>query len=341
MSKQRKKAYIAMLILAIAGFVLLQVLMNFRIINRYWQSIINLICINIILAVSLNIVVGNLGQINLGHAGFMAIGAYTAAIFMKARLVPGVAGFLISLVLAGLVSCLVGILIGLPVLRLHGDYLAIVTLAFGEIVRVLVENLKITGGAQGLAGIPVINNFALIYVLTIVSVALMYSVMTSRHGRAVLAIKDNELAAQSSGINVTYYKTFAFGLSALFAGVAGAIYAQTIGVIGSNVFNYNKSFDILVMVVLGGMGSFTGSIISATGLTILPEVLRSLSDWRMIIYSVVLVLVMIFRPEGLMGRREFSIRKFLKIDNPKTGEGKAENINKKTIEEVDNETREQ
>lgn len=339
MSKERKKAYIAILIIAILGFIVLQVLIDFKIINRYWKTIVNLICINIILAVSLNIVVGNLGQINLGHAGFMAIGAYTAAIFMKARIVEGIPGFLISLVLAGFVSCLVGILIGLPVLRLHGDYLAIVTLAFGEIVRVLIENLEITGGAQGLAGIPVTNNFGIIYLLAIISVAMMYSVMTSRHGRAVLAIKDNELAAESSGINITYHKTFAFAVSALFAGIAGGIYAQNIGVIESTVFNYNKSFDMLVMVVLGGMGSFTGSIVSAIGLTILPELLRSFSDWRMILYSVVLVLVMIFRPQGLMGRGEFSIRRFLKIDDPKTGKGKKGNENKKTLEEVDSEQR--
>lgn len=311
MDKNKKISYIATTLLILLTFVIIQALIIGGVIDSYWQAILFFLCINIILSISLNITVGNLGQITLGHAGFMSIGAYTAGIFLKTELVGGVGGFIISLLLAGLVAFLFSLIIGIPVLRLNGDYLAIVTLAFGEIIRVLAENLTITGGAQGMTGIPTIDSFALVFFVTVLSVVFMYSIMTSRFGRAVLAIKDNELAAESSGVNTTRYKTFAFTLSALFAGVAGAIYAQTTGVIAAGVFNYNKSFDILVMVVLGGMGSFTGSIISTIVLTIVPEILRAFADWRMIIYSVILVLVMIFRPQGLMGREEFSISRLL------------------------------
>ncbi|MDY3005432.1 branched-chain amino acid ABC transporter permease [Anaerococcus sp. AGMB00486] len=311
MDKNKKISYIATTLLILLTFVIIQALIIGGVIDSYWQAILFFLCINIILSISLNITVGNLGQITLGHAGFMSIGAYTAGIFLKTELVGGVGGFIISLLLAGLVAFLFSLIIGIPVLRLNGDYLAIVTLAFGEIIRVLAENLTITGGAQGMTGIPTIDSFALVFFVTVLSVVFMYSIMTSRFGRSVLAIKDNELAAESSGVNTTRYKTFAFTLSALFAGVAGAIYAQTTGVIAAGVFNYNKSFDILVMVVLGGMGSFTGSIISTIVLTIVPEILRAFADWRMIIYSVILVLVMIFRPQGLMGREEFSISRLL------------------------------
>ncbi len=306
---QKKKSYITIFLFVIAVFALLTFLSSSGVISRYWQSILVLVCINIIMAVSLNITVGNLGQITLGHAGFMSIGAYTAGLLMKGGAIAGLPGYIISLIAAGLLAAAFGVAIGLPVLRLKGDYLAIVTLAFGEIIRVVAENLEITGGAQGLAGIPRMNDIPIIFLVTAFCIVVMYSTMTSRHGRAVLAIKDNEIAAQSSGVKITRYKTFAFTFSAFFAGVAGAIYAQNIGVISADVFNYNKSFDILVMVVLGGMGSFTGAILSSTVLTILPELLRGFADWRMIIYSIILILVMIFRPEGLMGRSEFNLEK--------------------------------
>ncbi len=306
MTKEKKLDYLA----TVAGLALIYLILSlFLRQGAYWKNLLILVCINIILSCSLNITVGNLGQITLGHAGFMSIGAYVAGIFVKNTNLAALPSFLISLVLAGLVAGLFGLAIGVPVLRLKGDYLAIVTLAFGEIIRVLVENMKITGGAQGLAGIPTTDNFTLIFIITCLAVAQMYSIMTSRHGRAVLAIKDNELAAQASGINTSKYKTFAFTLSAIFAGMAGAIYAQTTGVIAANVFNYNKSFDILVMVVLGGMGSYTGSIISTIILTIVPELLRAFADYRMIVYSILLIVVMIYRPSGLMGRSEISIRK--------------------------------
>ncbi|SHH44817.1 branched-chain amino acid transport system permease protein [Anaerosphaera aminiphila DSM 21120] len=307
MTRQKKGIYVLTVILLVVFYLVIMGLNKLGVLNSYAISILRLVCINIVLAVSLNITVGNLGQITLGHAGFMSIGAYSAAIFAKMGILPGIPGYIVGLLLGGVLACLVGILIGIPTLRLKGDYLAIVTLAFGEIIRVLIEYFKFTGGAQGIGGIPRVQSFGILFAIMCISVALMFSVMTSRHGRAVLSIRENEIAAQSSGINVTYYKTFAFALSAFFAGIAGAMYAHNLGFVGAKDFGYNKSFDILVMVVLGGMGSFTGAIFSSTALTIIPEMLRQFSDYRMIVYSLLLIMMMIFRPEGLLGRKEFSI----------------------------------
>lgn len=320
MSKNRKITYLITAALVVGFFLIVQGLSSTGIINRYWKNILILICINIIMSTSLNITVGILGQINLGHAGFMAIGAYAAGLFLKSGIVTGLAGYLISLIIAGLVAAIFGLLIGLPVLRLTGDYLAIVTLAFGEIIRVFIENLNFTGGAQGLTGIPTTNSFGRYYFVAAFVVTMIFTYVSSRQGRAVLSIRDNELAAESCGIDVTKSKTFAFMLSALFAGIAGALYAQSFGVLAADIFGYNKSFDYLVMVVLGGMGSMTGAIFSSIGLTVLPEVLRPLAEWRMVIYAVILIIVMIFRPQGLLGRREFSIRNLLKIDKYKKGD---------------------
>lgn len=324
MSKNRKKTYLITTALVVLFFVIIQSLIGLNVLNRYWQNILVLICINIIMATSLNLTVGVLGQINLGHAGFMAIGAYSAALFLKSGLVGGFLGFILSIIIAGVVAAIFGVLIGLPVLRLTGDYLAIVTLAFGEIIRVLIENLSFTGGAQGLAGIPTTNDFGKFYFVAAFLVAMIFTYASCRHGRAVLSIRDNELAAQACGINITKYKTFAFALSAVFAGIAGALYAQSFGVLAANIFNYNKSFDYLVMVVLGGMGSMTGAIFSSIGLTILPEILRPLAEWRMVIYALILIAVMIYRPQGLLGRKEFSIRNLLKIDKYKKGDVEGE-----------------
>lgn len=307
MEKSKKINYIISFLLLFLVYLMMTLLVHSSMFSRYQFSVIILICINIILAVSLNITVGCLGQITIGHAGFMSVGAYTAALFSKSALVAGVPGFLIALILGGIVSGIIGVIIGIPALRLNGDYLAIITLAFGEIIRVFIEYFDFTGGAQGLRGIPKFNNFDLIYWIMVFSVILMFSLMTSRHGRAILAIREDEIASSASGINTTYYKTFAFTLSAIFAGIAGGIYAHNLGVLGAKQFDYNYSINILVMVVLGGMGSFTGSIIAAIVLTLLPEVLREFSDYRMIAYAVILIFMMIFRPKGLLGREEFRL----------------------------------
>ena len=327
MTKTKKLSYILTVALVVFLYFIIFLLNQVGILGTYELGIMNFICINIILAVSLNITVGCLGQIALGHAGFMSIGAYTASLFMKAGLMSGLPGYLVSLILAGILSLIVGVIIGIPGLRLRGDYLAIITLAFGQIIKTIIEYLDFTGGAQGLTGIPRYRDFTTIFVITVVSVVFMYSIMTSRHGRAVLAIRDDEIAADASGINTTYYKVFAFALSAMFAGIAGGIYAQTMGNITAKYFDYNNSINILVMVVLGGMGSFTGATLSAAVLTILPESLRTFAQYRMIIYALVLITMMLFRPTGLLGRKEFQISKVieffrLKIKGPKEEGGK-------------------
>lgn len=311
MSKTKMLSYIATFVLLTIVYIILMSLINTGIISRYQTNILTLICINIILAVSLNVTVGCLGQITIGHAGFMSVGAYAAALFTKSGIVEGLPGYFLALIIGGAVAGVVGIIIGIPALRLNGDYLAIITLAFGEIIRVLIEYFDFTGGAQGLRSIPRYNKIEIIFIIMVVCVMMMFSLMTSRHGRAVLSIRDDEIASGASGVNTTYYKTFAFTVSAVFAGIAGAVYAHHLGILGAKQFDFNYSINILTMVVLGGMGSFTGSVLSAIVLTIVPEMLREFSDYRMIVYSLLLILTMIFRPTGLLGRKEFQITKVI------------------------------
>ena len=314
-------------IINILGITLLFFLTNFLIqigvINTYLSGILMLVCINIILAISLNITAGCLGQMALGHAGFMSIGAYTAALFTKSGLVSGVPGYILAIVLGGLLASLIGVAIGIPALRLRGDYLAILTLAFCEIIRVLIEFFKFTGGAKGLTGIKLYKNFSIIFIIMVVCIFMMYTFMKSRHGRAILSIREDEIASEASGIKPTFYKTLAFAYSAFFAGVAGGMYAHYIGILGAKNFDFTKSIDILVIVVLGGLGSFTGSAIGAIVLTILPELLRGFNDYRMFIYSIILILMMIFRPSGLLGTKEFSLTNLVgrAIPDKKTKKG--------------------
>lgn len=311
-------------------------------ITRYLRGILMTIFINIILAASLNLTTGFLGQIALGHAGFMSIGAYTAALFVKyieSTGVPLLANgdptpqgqvfFVISLLLGGALAAVFGLLVGIPALRLKGDYLAIITLGFGEIIRSLIENLSFTGGAQGLKKIPRLSTLNAVYVIMVLCIVVMFTLVRSRHGRAITAIREDDIAAEASGIHNTYYKVLAFTVAAFFSGIAGGIYAQYLGVLGAANFNFNKSIDILVMVVLGGMGSLTGSIVAAIGLTALPEALRfipNFSDYRMLIYSIVLIIVMIFKPSGLLGRYEFSLTRVL---NKLLGKGRGSAVKAK------------
>jgi branched-chain amino acid transport system permease protein len=299
-------------------FFVLLIMINTGVISRYNTGIITMICINVILAVSLNLVTGVLGQLVLGHAGFMLVGAYTAALFTMNSGLDLKIAFPIGLILAGLVSALFGIVIGIPALRLKGDYLAIITLGFGEIIRVVANNLEITNGAMGLSGIKSLSNrqnpspmFIYAYAIAVLVIFIMFTFGRSRHGRAVIAIREDEIAAESMGINTTYYKLFAFVLAAFIAGVAGGIFAHQIGMIDPSKFNFNRSVEILIMVVLGGMGSITGSVISASVLTWLPEQLRDFSQYRMLVYSVILIIVMLFKPSGLFGRYEISVPKLL------------------------------
>ena len=275
---------------------------SFHQVNLYWMGI------NIILAVSLNLIVGFTGQLALGHAGFMAVGAYVSAVLTLKLGQP----FLLAVVAGSLASGLVGILIGLPTLRLRGDYLAIATLGFGEIVRGLLVNIDYVGGAAGLNGIPKMTNWTWLFIFTVVTVLLIKNFINSSHGRACIAIRENEIAADAMGINTTFYKVLAFSIGAFFAGLAGALYAHYFFLIQPQTFSFLKSFDALVMVVLGGLGSLTGSIIAASGITILNAALQSFGALRMVIYAVLLVLVMIFRPQGLLGNSEFTFQTLLR-----------------------------
>lgn len=319
--------YLINLVLIVALWALFSYLTAEGIITNYWSGILIMVGINIILAVSLNVATGYLGQLPLGHAGFMAVGAYTAGIFMrstnaaellKAGDTAALAPYLVvAIVLSAVVAGLFGLIIGIPALRLRGDYLAIITLGFGEIIRVVITNIDsllgvdFTYGAAGLKRIPKFSSFTLVYICVVVTCVVIHMVMKSRHGRAVLSIRENEIASESSGIKTTYYKTLAFVISAMFAGVAGCLYAGYLGSLYPSTFKFMKSIEILVMVVLGGMGSMLGSVVSATVLTFLPELLRTVADLRMVAYSLALVLMMIFRPKGLMGSYDFSMSRIL------------------------------
>ena len=282
------------------------------ILGRAQNAIIIQVGFFIILAVSLNIVTGYLGQLPLGHAGFMAVGAYAGALFWRAGVLPGNLSVIGGLVVAGLVAAVFGFIIGIPSLRLRGDYLAIITLGFGEIIRVLLTNLDgITNGARGLLNIPRYSTFMVVYVCVIATCAVTHMIMKSRHGRAILSIRENEIAAESCGVNTTYYKVTAFVISAFFAGVAGALFAGNQGMLIPANFDFMTSINILMIVVLGGLGSMIGSVIAAAVLTFLPFALQPLAEYRMIIYSLMLIIVMLFKPTGLMGTYDFSLSRIL------------------------------
>lgn len=292
--KKVKDKYITYGIL-ILMFVFSLVMVETGIASRKLQAWLVPICVNIILAVSLNLTIGFLGELTLGHAGFMSVGAYAGCIFSQvmADILPTVIRFPLAMIIGGLVAAVFGIIIGIPVLKLKGDYLAIVTLAFGEIIRSVIINLEFTGGASGLKGTPQDSTYIIAFVVTIISVILITNLTESGQGRAIKSIRDNRIAAEASGINVTYYRLLAFVVAAFFAGVAGVLYGHNISILTAGTFDYNKSIEILVFVVLGGLGSIRGSIISATVLYILPEILRGLQDYRMIIYSLVLIMIML------------------------------------------------
>ena len=304
--------YLINALLLCALLVLGNALLSSGAVNRAQSAVVLQIGIYILLAVSLNVATGYLGQLPLGHAGFMAVGAYGAALLWKALpgRNPGV--IVLGLLLGGLVAAVFGVAIGVPALRLKGDYLAIITLGFGEIIRVLIINLPgITGGTPGLMNIPKHSSFLAVYLTVILSCALIHTLMKSRHGRAILAIRENEIAAEASGVNTTFYKVLAFTVSAFFAGVAGALYAGYTGILTPGNFTFMTSINILVMVVLGGLGSMAGSVIAAAILTALPLALQSFNKYRMVIYAVLLIAVMIFKPSGLLGRYDFSLSRIL------------------------------
>ena len=315
---------VIILVLVLALYILLSVLISANIINPYYSGILTMVCINVILAVSLNLATGFLGQLVLGHAGFMSVGAYSAALFTMYSGLPTVVSFPLALLVGGIVAAAFGVIIGVPALRLKGDYLAILTLGFGEIIRVLILAMPFTGGAAGLSGIPLLTTFTYVFIIAIITVAVIFAFIHSRHGRAVIAIREDEIAAEAAGIHTTYYKLLAFVLAAFFAGIAGGLYAHHIGVLDPSKFDFNYSVEILIMVVLGGMGSITGSIVAAIVLTLLPELLRGFSEYRMLIYSVILFCVMLVKPSGLLGQHELSLTKILNKFRGKKAETKKE-----------------
>ena len=290
----KNKKNIVLALIAVIIYVVIFSLAQFGVLSRHTQSLLVPIGVNIILAVSLNLTVGFLGELTLGHAGFMSVGAYAGCLFTIYCNLPVWIEFPLALIIGGLVAAIFGVIIGIPALRLNGDYLAIVTLAFGEIIRSVLNNVKFTGGAGGLKGIDKTSNFTIAYILVILTLIVITNVVRSRHGRAIMAIRDNIIAAQSVGINIVYYKLVAFVGAAFFAGVAGVLYGHNLGILKPSTFDFNKSIEILVIVVLGGMGNITGSVIAAIIITLLPEVLRDLADYRMLIYSIALIVMMLF-----------------------------------------------
>jgi branched-chain amino acid transport system permease protein len=272
--------------------------------NRYYLGLAIDVGVNIILAVSLNLINGHTGQFSLGHAGFMAVGGYTAAaitLHIGPQLPPstGIVLFAGALLAGGLLAALVGLAVGIPTLRLRGDYLAIVTLGFGEIIRVILQNTEFVGAASGLSGIPEKTTLFWSFGLAAVTVYVVGCLVSSTYGRGFIAVHDDEVAASASGINPTRYKVTAFVIGAFFAGIAGGLYAHHKQFLSPTNFDFMKSIDIVVMVILGGMGRTGGVILAAVLLTLLPEFLRPFAEYRMIIYSLLIIGLMIARPQGL------------------------------------------
>jgi branched-chain amino acid transport system permease protein len=328
--------------MVILAYIIVQLLVKTGHVSSLVQGLLVPFCTYVIVAIALNLTVGILGELSLGHAGFMCVGAFSSAVFSLAfkDALPGGLRFFLALLIGAAAAALVGFLVGIPVLRLKGDYLAIVTLAFGEIIKNIInalylgvdssglhfsmkdalslnmeeDGLMLIKGAQGVTGTPNDSNFTIGVVLILVTLFIVLNFINSRTGRAVMSIRDNRIAAESVGINVTKYKLIAFTISASLAGVAGVLYAHNLSTLNAlpKNFGYNMSILILVFVVLGGIGNIRGSIIAAVLLTLLPEVLRALSDYRMLIYSIVLIAMMIFNwsPNAIFIRKRLKQRLF-------------------------------
>lgn len=301
----------------------------------YYAEILNLTGISVILAVSLNLITGYTGQFSIGHAGFMAVGAYSS-VFMTVyysegleRALTSLVGatlaqslvFLVVIIVGALVAALAGLVVGIPSLRLRGDYLAIVTLGFAEIIRIIILNIDRVGGATGFRGrvppwdgrliIPQWSNFIWIGGFAVITIVVVYNIVHSDIGRALISIREDELAAEAMGINTTRYKVLSFVISSAFAGVAGALFGHFRQFLHTNDFQFIRSIEIIIMIVLGGMGSISGAILGAIVITILPELLRKLPGdlygYRLVIYSALLIAIMLTRPQGVLGAKEFGL----------------------------------
>ncbi|PLS03851.1 branched-chain amino acid ABC transporter permease [Neobacillus cucumis] len=319
---RQAKFFWTSIVLAVVFAVVMQFLIAGGSINQFYVNTLFFIGINIILAVSLHLIIGITGQFSIGHAGFLAVGAYASAIMTMKLSMP----FPVALVTGGVVAAIAGLIIGIPSLRLRGDYLAIATLGFGEIVRIVFLNLDYVGGASGMT-VSHLTTWPWLIGCVIVTILVIVNFTNSTHGRACISIRENEIAADAMGINTTYYKVTAFALGAFFAGIAGALYAHNFYIIQPTNFGFLKSFDILIFVVLGGLGSMSGAIIAAILLTIISTYLQSYPEIRMVIYSLVLIVMMLYRPQGLMGTKE--ITSFFKVG--KSAKGGIQHDSKNTV----------
>ena len=302
--KRNPLALLIKVLLLAAVFTVIQYAITSKIMPTYYQMTLTTLCLNIILAVSLNLINGFTGQLSLGHAGFMSIGAYVSVVFIDKLNTP----FIFGLFMACLAAAIAGLLIGMPTLRLRGDYLAIATLGFGEIIRIILYNIEYVGGAAGITGIPKITTWPWLFGAVVLTVLVIQNLINSSYGRAIVSIREDEVASELMGINIANYKILAFVVGAMFAGLAGSLYAHYFYVIKPSSFGFMKSFDVLVMVVLGGLGSTSGAVIAAIFVTILSTVLQSFPELRMVFYAIVLIVIMIFRPQGLMGNKELSLK---------------------------------
>lgn len=300
--KSLRKYDLAFLALAVIIYAVLDILIEQRVISSFWRMQIILICINIILATSLNLINGITGQFSLGHAGFMAVGAYVSAIMTMWYDLP----FALALIIGGLAAAFIGLIIGIPTLRLDGDYLAIATLGMGEIIRVCILNIQAIGGASGLTGIPRLTTFSWVFIAMIITLFFLKNVINSTFGRSCISVRENAIAATAMGINTTFAKVLAFVIGALFAGLAGGLFSHYFSIAHPSSFTFLNSYNYLTMVVLGGLGSMTGSIVGATLLTFITAALADYPELRMIIYSLCLIFLMIFRPQGVFGNKEGS-----------------------------------
>ena len=307
-----QKNDLKMLVFALVIYGIIMGLTSAGMLSAFWQLNLIFAGINIILAASLNLINGYTGQFSLGHAGFMAVGAYVGVVLTTNFQMA----FPVAILAGGVTAGLLGALIGLPTLRLRGDYLAIATLGLGEIVRIVIINVPYVGGAAGFKGIQHLTNFTWVFFLMLATLFLIKNFVNSRHGRACLAIRENEIAAESMGVNTTVYKVLAFTIGAFFAGVAGVLFGHNMYILSPASFTFMQSFNILIMVVMGGLGSMTGSIAGALVVTFLSAALASFPNARMIIYALALILLMFYRPQGLFGYVEVTamqpLRRFFK-----------------------------
>ncbi|CVX84374.1 TPA: branched-chain amino acid ABC transporter permease [Streptococcus pneumoniae] len=309
--KENLKVNILWLLLLLAGYSLISVLVSVGVLNLFYVQILQQIGINIILAVGLNLIVGFSGQFSLGHAGFMAIGAYAAAIIGSKS--PTYGAFFGAMLVGALLSGAVALLVGIPTLRLKGDYLAVATLGVSEIIRIFIINGgSLTNGAAGILGIPNFTTWQMVYFFVVITTIATLNFLRSPIGRSTLSVREDEIAAESVGVNTTKIKIIAFVFGAITASIAGSLQAGFIGSVVPKDYTFINLINVLIIVVFGGLGSITGAIVSAIVLGILNMLLQDVASVRMIIYALALVLVMIFRPGGLLGTWELSLSRFFK-----------------------------